>query len=225
MIETDPKKFINFWNEERDLLLERNAEGFRAIDVGPLTLGYRADTTRTGSNITRRLIYPKGAYVLHMIRMMMRDRQTGDQRFKETMQDFVKTYGGKAATTEDFKAVVEKHIAPEMDLEGNHRLDWFFNEYVYGTRLPSYKLDSSFDTGADGDVVFSFSLTQSNVNDKFRMIVPIYLELPDGKVVFLGRVRMVGNDSIEQKLPVKGLRTKPRKALLSYYDDVLASPN
>jgi aminopeptidase N len=58
-----------------------------------------------------------------MIRMMMRDRQTGDQRFKETMQDFVKTYGGKAATTEDFKAIVEKHMAPEMDLEGNHRLD------------------------------------------------------------------------------------------------------
>jgi Peptidase family M1 domain len=225
MIETDPKKFINFWNEERELLLERNAEGFRAIDVGPLTLGYRADTTRTGSNITRRLIYPKGAYVLHMIRMMMRDRQNGDQRFKETMQDFVKVYGGKAATTEDFKAIVEKHMAPEMDLEANHRLDWFFNEYVYGTQLPSYKLDSSFDPGADGDVVFSFRLTQSNVNDKFRMIIPIYLEMPDGKVVFLGRVRMVGNDSIEQKLPVKGLKTKPRRALLSYYDDVLASPN
>jgi hypothetical protein len=63
------------------------------------------------------------------------------------------------------------------------------------------------------------------VNDKFRMIIPIYLEMPDGKVVFLGRVEMVGNDSIEQKLPVKGLKTKPRRALLSYYDDVLASPN
>jgi hypothetical protein len=40
---------------------------------------------------------------LHMIRLMMHDNRTGDQRFKETMQDFVKTYAGKAATTEDFK--------------------------------------------------------------------------------------------------------------------------
>jgi hypothetical protein len=32
------------------------------------------------------------------------------------------------ARAEDFKAMVEKHMTPEMDLEGNHRMDWFFNE-------------------------------------------------------------------------------------------------
>jgi hypothetical protein len=53
-----------------------------------------------------------------MIRMMMWDSRTGDQHFKETMQDFVKTYAGRAATTEDFKAMVEKHMTPEMDLAG-----------------------------------------------------------------------------------------------------------
>jgi hypothetical protein len=41
MIEKNPKKFVTFWNDERDLLLERNAQGFRAIDVGSLTMGYR----------------------------------------------------------------------------------------------------------------------------------------------------------------------------------------
>jgi hypothetical protein len=49
-----------------------------------------------------------------MVRMMMWDRKTGDQNFKATMQDFVRTYAGRAATTEDFKAVVEKHMMPEM---------------------------------------------------------------------------------------------------------------
>src|SRR5208283_2458840 len=99
------------------------------------TMGYRTSNSRVGSDVTRRLIYPKGAYILYMIRMMMRDPRTGDQRFKEMMQDFVKTYSGKAATTEDFKAMVEKHITPEMDLEGDQKMDWFFNEYVYGTAL------------------------------------------------------------------------------------------
>jgi hypothetical protein len=224
-IEKSQQKFIGFWNDERELLLERNAEGFRAIDAGPVTMGYRMSNSRTGRELTRRLIYPKGAYILHMIRMMMHDNRTGDQRFKEMMQDFVKTYAGKTATTEDFKAMVEKHMTREMDLEGNQKMDWFFNQYVYGTQLPSYKLDTSFETGADGDVVFSFKVTQSNVKDDFRMLVPIYLELADGGMLFLGRARFSGNNSVEQKVPLKGLKAKPRRAVLNYYDDVLASPN
>ena len=223
MIEKNPKKFIEFWNDERTTLLERNAEGFRAIDVGPLTMGYRASNSRTGSDVTRRLIYPKGAYILHMIRMMLWDRKTGDQNFKAAMQDFVKTYSGKAATTEDFKAMMEKHMTPEMDMEGNHRLDWFFNEYVYGTALPTYKIDSTFEKDANGDVVFGFKVTQSGVDDKFRMIVPIYLELADGRTVNLGRARLIGNSSVDQKVPLKGWKDAPKRALVNYNDDVLAS--
>lgn len=224
-IEKNPRKFITFWNDERELLLERNPQGFRAIDAGPLTMGYRASNSRTGFDITRRLIYPKGAYILHMVRMMLHDNRTGDQQFKETMQDFVKTYSGNAATTEDFKAILEKHMTAEMDLEGNHKMDWFFNEYVYGTQLPSYKLDSSFETGADGNVVLNMKITQSNVDANFRMPVPLYLELADGKIYFLGRARMAGNTTVEQKVPLRGLKEKPRRAMLNYYDDVLASPN
>jgi Peptidase family M1 domain len=225
MIEKNPKKFITFWNDERDLLLERNAQGFRAIDVGPLTMGYRTSNSRTGFDTTRRLIYPKGAYVLHMIRMMMQNRQTGDQHFKETMHDFVKTYAGRSATTEDFKSIVEKHMTPEMNLDQNNRMDWFFNEYVYGTQLPTYKMDSSFDTAPDGTVVMNFKLSQLNVDDKFRMLVPIYLEMDNGNVIFLGRARLSGNSSIDQKVPIKGLKEKPRRAMINYYDDVLASAN
>jgi Peptidase family M1 domain len=224
-IEKDQKKFIAFWNDERELLTERNAMGFRAIDAGPVTMGYRMSNSRTGFDVTRRLIYPKGAYILHMVRMMMRDNHTGDQRFKEMMQDFVKTYGGKSATTEDFKAMLEKHMTREMDLEGNQKMDWFFNEYVYGTQLPTYKVDSSFDTGTDGDVVLSLKVTQSNVKDDFHMLVPIYLELAEGGMFFLGRARITGNNTVEQKVPLKGLKTKPRRAVVNYYDDVLASAN
>jgi peptidase M1-like protein len=224
-IDKNPQKFITFWNDERELLLERNAEGFRAIDAGPVTMGYRMSNSRTGFDVTRRLIYPKGAYILHMIRMMMRDNRTGDQQFKETMRDFVKTYSGKAATTEDFKAMIEKHMTREMNLQGDQKMDWFFNEYVYGTQLPSYKSDSYFDIGADGDVVMNLKLTQSNVDEHFRMLVPIYLEMADGNVVFLARALLTGNKSIEQKVPLKGLKTRPRRVLLNYYDDVLASPN
>jgi hypothetical protein len=108
--------------------LERNPQGFRVSDAGSPPWDIATSNSRTGFGTTRRLIYPKGptsCIILHMIRMMMHDKRTGDQRFKETMQDFVKTYTGKAAATKDFKAAVEKHMTVEMDLEGNHRMDWF----------------------------------------------------------------------------------------------------
>jgi hypothetical protein len=225
LIERNPSKFIEFWDDERTMLLERNNMGFRANDAGPLTMGYRLSNDRTGFDITRKLIYPKGAYILHMLRMMMWTAQTGDQNFKDMMHDFVQTYSGRAATTEDFKAVVEKHMTPDMQRIGGGKMDWFFDEYVYGTALPTYKLDSSFDKNSDGDVVFSMKLTQSDVDEHFRMLVPLYFEFADGHVAEIGRVTMVGNTSQEGKLPLKGLKDIPHRAMLNYYDDVLASPN
>ena len=225
LIEKNNKEFLDFWDKERTLLLERNKMGFRAIDAGPLTMGYRMSNDRTGFDVTRRLIYPKGAYILHMLRMMMYSNQTGDQNFKETMHDFTKTFSGRAATTEDFKATVEKHMTVDMRRIGNGKMDWFFDEYVYGTALPTYKLESSFDKNADGDLVFGLKVTQSGVDEKFRMLVPIYLELSDGRIVNLGQIILLGNTSADAKVPVKGIKDTPRRAMLNYYDDVLASPN
>lgn len=102
-------------------------------------------------------------------------------------------------------------------------MDWFFNEYVYGTALPAYKLDYSFGKDSNGDVLFDFKLAQSGVDEKFRMIVPIYLELADGRTINLGRARLVGNASVEQKIPIRGLKDAPRRALVNYNYDVLAS--
>jgi hypothetical protein len=220
-----PKKFMEFWNYERKTIIDRNNYGFRPIDVGPLTMGYRLDNAKVGGNIAQALIYPKGAYILHMIRMMMYNNQTGDQNFKDTMHDFTTTFSGKVATTEDFKATVEKHMTVDMQRIGDGKMDWFFDEYVYGTALPAYKLESSFDKNADGDVLFGFKVTQSGVNDKFRMLVPIYLELANGSIAFLGRVRLIGNNSTEAKVPLKGIKETPHRAMLNYYDDILASPN
>jgi hypothetical protein len=99
----------------------------------------------------------------------------------------------------------------------------FFNEYVYGTQLPAYKFDYAFDKNSDGDVVFELKLAQSNVDDHFMMLVPIYLELADGRTVFMGRARMQGNASIDQKVPLKGVKDAPRRAIINHNADVLAS--
>jgi hypothetical protein len=52
--------------------------GFRPIDVGPVTMGYPSQLTKNRDwNIYQNLVYPKGAYILHMIRMMMWSPKTG----------------------------------------------------------------------------------------------------------------------------------------------------
>ncbi|MGH9576495.1 MAG: M1 family aminopeptidase, partial [Terriglobales bacterium] len=195
VIQKNDKEFIQFWNDLRRDMTEKNQFGFRAIDVGPVTMGYRVNSTRTGYNIYRDLVYTKGAYILHMLRMMMRNQQTRDDRFKAMMKDFVKTYSNQPATTEDFKAMVEKHMAPQMDLDGNRRMDWFFNQYVYGTAFPDYKFEQSTITGSDGKPALSFKVTQSNVDPQFKMIVTIYADFGSGKVGRLGTLSVQGNSS------------------------------
>jgi hypothetical protein len=216
-----PLEFISFWKDERQLLTEKNKEGFRPIDVGPITLGYRLNNSKSGFDIARRLIYPKGAYILHMIRMMMWQPSEGDAAFQKMMTEFVQTYANRAASTEDFKAMVEKHMTPGMDLAGNHKMDWFFNEFVYGTAVPNYKLSYKFGNEAKG-ITLRFSATQANVNDTFAMPVPLYVELADGRVVHLGRIRMKGNVTIEKEIPLPGISQEPKRAMLNYYGDVLA---
>jgi hypothetical protein len=212
-----PDAFLKFWRDEHELMLERDKEGFRAVDVGPVTLGYRLNNTRTG-DIARRLIYPKGAYILHMIRMMMWNPKTGDEAFKAAMHDFVSTYRGKPASTEDFKAVLEKHMTRSMDMLGNGKLDWFFDEYVYGTAIPDYRLEYTLD-----GMTLNLKVTQSGVDDHFHMPVPVYLEMPNKRVVRLGSVPLHGNNtnSLSVDLAKAGLPEKPRRVLLNYYADVL----
>jgi Peptidase family M1 domain len=218
-----PKMYSKFWHDERKSLTDRNQFGFRAIDAGPVTMGYRLNNSKAGFNIYRDLIYPKGAFILQMVRMMMYSPQTGDKDFKAMMHDFVQTYGGRAASTEDFKAMVEKHMTPDMNAARNGKMDWFFDEYVYGTALPSYNFAGGFERNPAGEVVFNYKLTQSEVDDKFLMIVPVYLELADGRTMFLGRMHITGNNTVQGKIGLKGLKDTPKRALINYNDDVLAS--
>lgn len=216
-------RFNQFWKDEYELLTEKNAEGKRPIDVGPLTLGFRLTNSKAGFDIYRRLVYPKGAYILHMLRMMMWTPTNRDKDFIAMMQDFVNTYRNQPASTEDFKAIVEKHMTPDMDLDGNHRMDWFFNEYVYGTQLPAYACSYSFSAGPNGDQVLEFKLTQGNVNQNFEMLVPVYLELANGNVVRMGSIRARGNATLSQKVPLSGVKAAPRAFVPAYFHDVLGT--
>jgi aminopeptidase N len=182
-------------------------------------MGYRADNNRTGG-VTRDIIYPKGGFILHMIRMMMYDHRTAsDARFVAMMRDFVKTHYNRNASTEDFKTIVDRHMTPEMNAGGNKTMDWFFDGYVYGTAIPTYKIDYRFETSGKQTIVRG-RVTQSDVPAGFRMIVPIYFERDDRKIGRLGAVTLAGNASQDFSAT---LDFRPRRMMLAAYEDVLAN--
>lgn len=217
-----PDDYLEFWKEQQKRITEKNAMGFRPIDVGPVTMGFRLSTEKTGWDIYQDLVYPKGAYILHMIRMMMWNGQQGDQAYIDMMHDFVRTYRLKVATTEDFKAMVEKHMTPQMDLEGNHRMDWFFREYVYGTDLPVYHFEGQAIPDENGWKLH-LRLTQSGVTPAFVNAVPIYLRLAGGKVVRLGSFRITGSKTDDQTLQLPKLPSDIQQVLINYNYDVLCA--
>ncbi|MEK6286755.1 MAG: hypothetical protein AABO57_13535, partial [Acidobacteriota bacterium] len=180
-------------------------------------MGLRLNTFKTPGGY--RLVYPKGGYILHMLRAIMYDNKTGDQRFIDMMHDFVKTHFNQNASTESFKRVVEKHMKPNMDLDGNKRMDWFFNEWVYGTELPRYRLEYTLATETDGKILLKLTVSQSGVSENFKMLVPIYLDF-DGKWMRLGEARITGNSTTPEfrvKLP-----QRPKRVGLNAFHDVLA---
>jgi aminopeptidase N len=213
-------EFHDFWNEQHKNLVEKNRFGVRPIDVGPLTMGERVSNEKTG-NVYQSLIYSKGAYVMHMLQIMYWTPQQGDGPFKHSMQTFVQEYAGKAASTEDLKASFERTMPRWVDLRHNGKLDWFFNEYVYGTELPHYEISSEFTT-ADGETTVHFKVTQSNVSKDFLMLVPLYLQMADGRTVRILNLGMEGDRVSDHTVKLGKLPAPAKKLLLNYNQDVLS---
>jgi hypothetical protein len=219
LVRHDIQKFIEFWDNQKRLIVEASpaTKGRKPYTVGPVTQGYRLNNAKTG-NVARAMIYPKGAYILHMIRMMMYDTKKGDADFRAMMTDFIKSHYNTDISTEDFKEIVEKHMTPAMDLDGNKQMDWFFDEYVYGTEIPRYQFDYEIGS-AEGKTTFTGKLTQSEVSNKFKMLVPIYADFGKGWVR-LGSASMTGNTTIDIK--DSPLPAAPKRLAICPLDDVLA---
>jgi hypothetical protein len=198
LLSTSPKmdEYRAFWKEQQRNLLQKNSKGVRPIDAGALTMGARVSNSKSGEGVYQMLIYSKGAYVLHMLEMMYWTPNGQEEAFKRSMQQFVSEYSGKAATTEDWKNSMERSMPKSLDLQGDGKLDWFFDEYVYGTELPHYTVSSDFSVGADGITSAHLKLSQSNVSKSFAMLVPLYLQMQNGTTVKVANVAIHGSETI-----------------------------
>jgi Peptidase family M1 domain len=177
-------------------------------ESGPIWIGQRLSSSKSPHDYGL-LVYQKGAYVLHMLRMIMKDFQTNsDERFLTMMQDFAKTYSWKSASTEDFQRIAEKHY-------GNS-LKWFFDQWVYGTHVPKYSFRWHTESGDGNQVRLVCEIQQTNVPTDFKMPVPIYFDFGNGRFAIQRVIVDTPRKTVQIELP-----EKPRKVMFNYYRSVL----
>jgi len=196
---------------------DRGVGNVKAGEIGPLILGHRLNSRKTSGAYG--LVYDKGAMVLRMLHYLFTDPDTGSgQPFFDMMSDFVKRYQNKAATTEDFMRVSGAHFADSSlgKQFGMKDLDWFFQQWVFEARLPSYRMEYKIESGDGGLSVLSGTLFQENAGENWFMPVPVVCKFGDQ----VGRVTIYANGpktAFKIPLPMKpsSIELDPDKWILS----------
>ena len=193
-----PKEFLDRWRADRQGLSRVDPNNHPIESLGPIALGWRVVSSQSDPRAFHDLVIAKGAFVLHMLRMQLYDVRNSDpdHLFKEMMQDYGKAFDNKPASTADFKAVVERHMTPPMDLAGTHTMDWFFDQYVYGTGIPRYALKYTLENASDGKKHLKGTITRTGVPDSWKDDLVLYGHSGSNSV----RLGIIGVTHIEQNL-------------------------
>lgn len=196
------------------ILRQYRSSIFLRKDVpGPISLGHRVQSSRDADvDDYGTIVYKKGAWTVHMLRMLMLDLKTmNEDRFTETMQDFYRSYQGKRASTADFRRVVERHVGTDMG--------WFFDQWVYGTALPTYRVATRTDRlAADGQYRVRLQVQQEGVPETFLMYVPVTVDLGKDRVARV-RVKVTGARS---EITLPPMPAEPKAVRFNDLEAVLA---
>ncbi|MEM6453712.1 MAG: M1 family aminopeptidase [Acidobacteriota bacterium] len=211
------------WKNKRDLITAKLQSPMPQYEVGPLTQGFRLSTGKSPAAYSV-ITYSKGAFVLHMLRMMMWEgrAEQPDGRFIAMMRDFVATHTGGAPSTADFQAIVQKHMTPSMNATGDGRIDWFFDQWVYGSAVPTLTSKLKIKKAGRGKYQIVGQVAQKDVDREFRTLVPLYLDFGRNqpKVQF-GTLPMIGEMTRDVDVTLE-LPRKPKKAVINARMEVLA---
>lgn len=152
--------------------LSQPQDGRPPLAAGPLWLGEQRLSAPAGFHgglDGNDLLEAKGGAELYMLRQLLWQPRspTPDAAFRALLHDLTRHYAGHAITNAEFQAAAEAHMSPAMDLDHNHKLDWFFQPLLYGTTVPKLH----FTATAQGNAV---SMTVENP-DHWRGLLPVYL--------------------------------------------------
>ena len=183
----------------RSTLLAKNAAGQLVDSAGPIVLGTRLESSQE-PRAWRTITYSKGSWILQMLRARL-----GDQRFLALLAEISKRYDHKDLTTEEFRKLAAEFLPPKSD---DPNLETFFEQWVYGTGIPTVKLTWTV-KGAAPNIRLVGTVTQSGVDADFTATVPVEIGTGKGQTV----VRWVRTADVPVTFTVP-LKTQPSKVAL-----------
>jgi aminopeptidase N len=157
----------------RDNLLAKSEKGAVVESAGPIVLGTRLETSQE-PRAWRAITYGKGSWIMQMLRARM-----GDQKFLALLAEISKRYDRKDITTEEFRLLASEYLPPKSD---DPKLESFFEQWVYGTGLPTLKLSWNV-KGKAPNLKLMGTVTQSGVEDDFTAAVPVEITVARGKAI------------------------------------------
>jgi hypothetical protein len=179
-------------------------------ETGPIILGYRTSSTTSEGDVSL-MIYKKGALVLHMLRNLLIDWRTmKEDKFFSLMQEWFSSNRCRGATTEDFIKLTEKYTGEDMT--------WFFDQWIYGTEIPTYKFSYEIEPGAGNTFTVTGHVITEGTSPNFRMYVPLEIQIDDKRKAYI-RVNIEGLDAT---FNLPGLPMKPKGLKLNPFESVLA---
>jgi len=164
------KEMEKVLNGYRDELLSKDETGAVYESAGPIVWGDRLSPSSTTS-AWRVITYDKGTWILHMLR-----RRMGDEAFLKLLAELRKRYEFQTVTTENFRALARELRPGTVSADA---VDSFFDNWVYGTGVPSLKLQYAV-KGVAPAVRLSGTITQSGVDDDFSTDTPVEVQFGKG---------------------------------------------
>ncbi len=210
-VSTDKGLYFEMLEKYKEWIFENRKFLFKdGVEAGPVWLGYRTNTSETMGDYGL-IVYKKTAWIWHMLRTIMINLQNmNEDPFSAMMRDLFQTYKGKQPSTADIQKVVEKHIGMPMD--------WFFQQWIYGTDLPECKFAYKTEDVGNGKYQVSFRVKTENVSNDFEMYVPIKIDFGNDQFARL-RIHVKGKNDVI-KLPL--LPLEPEEIIFNEFNGVLA---
>ena len=203
-------------NGERDLellldsyrtdLLAKRDDGQPVDSAGPIVFGTRLESS-LDQRTWRAITYGKGSWILQMLRQRM-----GEERFLSMLAELIKRYGRREITTEEFRMLAAEFLPPKSD---DPSLELFFDQWVYGTGIPTLKLNYAIRGKAPAWKVVG-TLTQSDVPEDFSALTPVEIQVAHGRSI----TKWVRSGS-EPAMFTVNLRQQPVKVTLDPHHGIL----
>jgi Peptidase family M1 domain len=153
-----PKRFQRTLDEWR-----RRAK--RSDKEGPIA----AANTMSGPNgglYRTDLLYYKGPYVLHMLRL-----QLDDEKYMKVMRTIQETYKNQNISTEMLLQVVNRVSGTDYT--------WFFDQWFWDVGIPTFRYSWRSEKQPDGKFLITVHVSQDDKANVKRVLMPVYIHFKD----------------------------------------------